>query len=378
MKKDAHYYALLAMARSVGIEKETAHRIAYASQFVDDAKVNKITLAADNPNYLLSKFEDNQIINAATCHSYSDLSTYNYSSMTANTSAFHFVPGCEGKNFPKKMRCKKESKIIKSIIEKAVNTDDPIRLGIALHAYADTYSHQGFSGIASKVNDVEEVRENNKIPANLWDLIKEMRFKEVAIKIFPFLSEKKRDSLVPAYGHGQVYSYPDIPYLEWRYEYDATDNFTSRYRVSRVNNQERFIEAFKNIEKILQEFLKNNDQFKDNSITEVDYKEFYSILTARKVEGERIDDWKTFMIAGGLLSSSDKNIIEYDHQLWLKKAFKDFISCDFERRIVNDVYLADDFLQSNWYKYYQGIQWYKELFFKAAEQNDLSIPNSYC
>jgi hypothetical protein len=378
MKKDAHYYALLAMARSVGIEKETAHRIAYASQFVDDAKVNKITLAADNPNYLLSKFEDNQIINAATCHSYSDLSTYNYSSMTANTSAFHFVPGCEGKNFPKKMRCKKESKIIKSIIEKAVNTDDPIRLGIALHAYADTYSHQGFSGIASKVNDVEEVRENNKIPANLWDLIKEMRFKEVAIKIFPFLSEKKRDSLVPAYGHGQVYSYPDIPYLEWRYEYDATDNFTSRYRVSRVNNQERFIEAFKNIEKILQEFLKNNDQFKDNSITEVDYKEFYSILTARKVEGERIDDWKTFMIAGGLLSSSDKNIIEYDHQLWLKKAFKDFISCDFERRIVNDVYLADDFLQSNWYKYYQGIQWYKELFFKAAEANDLSIPNSYC
>jgi len=378
MKKDAHYYALLAMARSVGIEKETAHRIAYASQFVDDAKVNKITLAADNPNYLLSEFKDNQIINAATCHSYSDLSTYNYSSMTANTSAFHFVPGCEGKNFPKKMRCKKESKIIKSIIEKAVNSDDPIRLGIALHAYADTFSHQGFSGIASKVNDVEEVRENKKIPANLWDLIKEMRFKEVAIKIFPFLSEKKRDSLVPAYGHGQVYSYPDIPYLEWRYEYDATDNFTSRYRVSRVNNQERFIEAFKNIEKILKGFLKNNDQFRDNSITEVDYKEFYSILTARKVEGDRIDDWKTFMIAGGLLSSSDKNIIKYDHQLWLKKAFKDFISCDFERRIVNDVYLADDFLQSNWYKYYQGIQWYKELFFKAAEQNDLSIPNSYC
>ena len=35
MKKDAHFYALLAMARSVGIEKETAHKIAYASQFVD-------------------------------------------------------------------------------------------------------------------------------------------------------------------------------------------------------------------------------------------------------------------------------------------------------------------------------------------------------
>ena len=81
MKKDAHYYALLAMARSVGIEKETAHKIAYASQFVDDAKINKITLAADNPSQILSELSDPQkIINAATCHSYSDLSTYNYSS----------------------------------------------------------------------------------------------------------------------------------------------------------------------------------------------------------------------------------------------------------------------------------------------------------
>jgi hypothetical protein len=63
--------------------------------------------------------------------------------------------------------------------------------------------------------------------------------------------------------------------------------------------------------------------------------------------------------------------------MWLKEAFKDFINCDFERRIVNGVHLADNFLQSNWYQYYQGIQWYKQLFFKAAEKNGLSIPNNY-
>jgi hypothetical protein len=376
MKKDAHYYALLAMSRSVGIEKETAHKIAYASQFVDDAKVNKITLAADNPSDLLSQLGD-EIINAATCHSYSDLSTYNYSSMTANTSAFHFVPGCEGRNFPKKMRCKKESKIIKSIVEEAVNNADPIKLGITLHAYADTFSHQGFSGIASKVNDVEGVRENNQIYISNYQLLKEKRWKEIGTRITTFLSELIKDRVVPAYGHGQVYSYPDIPYLEWRYEYDATDNFSSQYQVSRVMNKERFIEAFKKIKDILQKFLENNDQYRDDSVVEVDYEEFYSILTARKVEEERIADWKDFMLTKGLLSSSDQNIIEYDHNIWLKEAFKDFINCDFERRIVNDVHLADDFLQSNWYKYYQGIQWYKQLFFKAAEKNGLSIPNNY-
>ena len=372
-----NYYALLALARSVGIEKETAHKIAYASQFVDDAKVNKITLADDNPADLLSKFEDNEIINAATCHSYSDLSTYNYSSMTANTSAFHFVPGCKGRNFPKKMRCKKESKIIKSIVEEAVNTDDPIKLGITLHAYADTFSHQGFSGIASKVNDVEEVRENNKIPSKISELIKEKKWKQIVTRILPFVSERKRDRLVPAYGHGQVYSYPDIPYLEWRYEYDTTDNFSNHYRVSRVKNRERFIEAFSKIKEILQEFLENNEQYRDDSVAAVDYEEFNSILTARKVEEERIAAWKEFILANELLSPADKDIIEYDEQLWLREAFKDFINCDFGRRIVNDVYVADDFLQSNWYKYYQGIQWYKKLFFKAAADNGLSIPNSY-
>jgi len=376
MKKDAHYYALLAMARSVGIEKETAHKIAYASQFVDDAKVNKVTLAADNPSNLLSQLGD-EIINAATCHSYSDLSTYNYSSMTANTSAFHFVPGCEGRNFPKKMRCKKESKIIKSIVEEAVNSAEPIKLGITLHAYADTFSHQGFSGMASKVNDVEGVRENNQIYISNFQLLKEKRWKEIGTRITTFFSELIKDRVVPAYGHGQVYSYPDIPYLEWRYEYDATDNFSSKYQVSRVKNNERFIDAFKKIKDILQKFLENNEQYRDNSIVEVDYEEFNSILTARKVEEERIADWKDFMLNNGLLSSLDQNIIEYDHNLWLKEAFKDFINCDFERRIVNGVHLADDFLQSNWYQYYQGIQWYKKAFFKAAEKNGLSIPNNY-
>ena len=39
MKIDAHYYALLAFARAIGFKKECAHRIAYASQFVDDAKI---------------------------------------------------------------------------------------------------------------------------------------------------------------------------------------------------------------------------------------------------------------------------------------------------------------------------------------------------
>ncbi|WP_164967600.1 DUF6765 family protein [Arcobacter sp. CECT 8985] len=40
MEISSHYYALLALCRIRGAKKEIAHKIAYASQFVDDAKIN--------------------------------------------------------------------------------------------------------------------------------------------------------------------------------------------------------------------------------------------------------------------------------------------------------------------------------------------------
>ena len=43
MEISSHYYALLALCRTCGINKEIAHKIAYASQFVDDAKINCLT-----------------------------------------------------------------------------------------------------------------------------------------------------------------------------------------------------------------------------------------------------------------------------------------------------------------------------------------------
>ena len=53
------------MARSVGIEKEAAHKIAYASQYVDDAKINHITLDNNNKEDLLKKFDEDQLIKNA-------------------------------------------------------------------------------------------------------------------------------------------------------------------------------------------------------------------------------------------------------------------------------------------------------------------------
>jgi ribosomal protein S13 len=79
MQIDAHYYALLTLARSVGIEKETAHKIAHASQFVDDAKINRVTLNDNNSAHLLDEFSNTSpIINAASCHNYFKIDTFSH------------------------------------------------------------------------------------------------------------------------------------------------------------------------------------------------------------------------------------------------------------------------------------------------------------
>jgi len=371
MQVDAHYYALLAMARLVGIEKEVAHKIAYASQFVDDVKINQMTLSDSNHHRFLERLSDTpEIINAATCHNYLKMDTFNYGAMINNTTAFHFVPGCDGDSFVKKMRCKKESPIIMDILAEAIKDNDPIKLGISLHAYADTFSHQGFSGIPSKVNDVEEIDTINKIN-------KKKNIKKLLFQIIDDIKHSQKDWFMPAYGHGQVFQYSDIPYLKWKYCYDRTNDFTKEYEEVIVHNSDRFKDAFENIKHRLEEFLANHPQVGDNQGEENDYDDFYTLLTARKIKEERIDDWRTFLLEQELLSETDEDILYYDESIWLQDAFSGYNEGEFCNRIVEDVQLDDQFLEADWYRYYQGVQWYKKLFFRSAVDYDLMIPNEY-
>ena len=127
--------------------------------------------------------------------------------MINNTCAFHFVPGCEGKKFSEKLRCKENSEVIKNIINKALEQPDPITLGIVLHAYADSFSHQDFSGLLSKTNDIQDCKPISGLPLD-W--------LEIASKIGKFfektdMMDKFLDKGLPAYGHAKAAWFPALP-----------------------------------------------------------------------------------------------------------------------------------------------------------------------
>ena len=371
MKKDAHYYAVLGFCRACGFHKKSAHEIAYASQFVDDAKINHLVLSEEPPGEKVCREIDGKpcFFNMATCHSYTKIKTFNYASMINNTSAFHFVPGCEGKNFSKKLRCKQESIVIKKILEAVLEDGDPIKLGIVLHAYADTFSHQGFSGLLSKVNDINDCKTDSKIP---WS------FSDLAARGFRWFTkdrfDKLFDSAMPAYGHGQAMEFPDLPFVTWSYYYDYSDEFSTTYKYSEeIKNTDRFTAAFQGITGYLMQFLEKYPEHREKDADENGLAQLYDILLKPGHDKQRIKNWQKHLVTAGYFDEGEE-ALDYSEDKWLKKAFLDYDEKRYKQRKVEGAIPSKDFLNSEWYRYYLGVHWYKDQFFPCCKDAGVEIP----
>ncbi|HEY8910671.1 MAG TPA: DUF6765 family protein [Desulfosporosinus sp.] len=372
MQRDAHYYAVLAFCRACGFKKESAQVVAYASQFVDDAKINLMLIDQSSLTAGHDMVENRPaFFNMATCHSYFRINTFNYEAMVNNTIAFHFVPGCEGENFTKRLRCKEEAPIILDILKDVFIEDNLIKLGIILHAYADSYTHQGFSGMLSKVNDIDNLEATPKVKLGIF------------YKILDFFEQFNRekydklfDDIMPAYGHGQALEFPDIPYLVWSYDYDESDGFNGSYRKIKIDNKERYKRAFNNIRNHLQNYLIQHNQYLDRTMKFNNFDKLMDTLLLENFKDiQREKNWKKLLIEQGLFSKDDLASIIYDETQWLKEAFSNFDRKVFDNRKVDGVRLADNFVNSHWYHFYQSVKWYKGKFFEYCAKYQLNIPH---
>jgi len=371
MKRDAHYYAVLAFCRACGFKKNNAHTIAFASQFVDDAKINLILLDKSKKTIQHELIQNRPaFFNMATCHSYFRIKTFNYEAMVNNTTAFHFVPGCTGENFTKKLRCKEESPVILDILKDVILEDDLIKLGIALHAYADTFAHQGFSGMLSKVNDIKNCEAKNKVHLGLLESIPNI-LKQLSKEKF----ESYFDRIMPAYGHGQAMEFPDIPYLEWSYDYDYSDEFNGSYKKVVIDNKNRYRQAFNNIRWHLEDYLSKHTQYADRSFSFNNFDLLFEALVFEGSDKIREMNWKRILVDQGLFNREDQLLLNYDDNGWLKEAFSNYDRKVFDNRKVEGAQLADNFLNSNWYGFYLAVKWYKKKFFEYCSKYHLSIPN---
>ncbi|MGD9567572.1 MAG: DUF6765 family protein [Sedimentibacter sp.] len=213
MQIDFHFYAIYTLCMLSGIKHEYSKKIAYASQHTDDAKyyheLEFVSGGRFQQQMSAHRFLDLRVLDKKTCY---DIFL-----------PFHFLPGVEGKEFYEMLLCRENSITANELLRDTLRTlDKPYgihRLGVTLHVYADTWTHQDFHGLN---------RDNNKIKyLDLLNIEKSLK-DEVA------LSSAK---LIPPLGHGQVNTYPDEPFLNWEYsKYNIEEHFE-------INNVNRFIDS---------------------------------------------------------------------------------------------------------------------------------------
>jgi len=191
MQVDFHYYCISVLAFHAGFEKEEARIVAYCSQYVDDATESKPVN--------LEQFLFHPIRTA-----YYSLKAINWDMQKKIYIPFHFLP-------PKPLRSQEKFSYItqpnsyfaKILLKEAIKKKMENwlhKIGTALHTYADTWAHQGFSGRQNIENNVEDINIHER---EKW---KQLTWENIVLDAFPMI------------GHCEANRYPDYPFLTWKYK----------------------------------------------------------------------------------------------------------------------------------------------------------------
>jgi hypothetical protein len=292
MEKDFHYYLTYAIARLTGLDSPGV--VAYSAQFVDDNNEGQFSVDGEEVS-----FPERLEVGGG----------YYYPVMTQSLSPksldlyvqryvyvpFHFLPGDntvtinKGKN---PLSVTPYSGNAQSLLESALDSRNPYRIGIALHTVADTWSHQNFTGL----------RED-------WNAV------------YPWYNVFK--SLVPNIGHAEAGHSPDVISEPW---------IDYRIGKSPIDNSKRAFDAVETIYAALQvrnQLARPWSEVKDS---------FKNIIDAPDYD-ERIR--RTSNLVGG-------GIPNYSKDTWID------VALDKEDR--EDCVLRPNFRDTDWYHFHQAAK----------------------
>ena len=339
MQIDIHFYGIYCLARAAGITAEIANKIATASQFVNDANAINGALIENKKCFrpVRTSFKGIQ-------------PPYHERDAWRCWIPFHFLPGNtpENGNFEEKIVCQKNSLIAQKValfaLEEKHKDIRPYFVGITAHAYADTFSHYGFSGLPHKHNGIQtdsiKLDKNHQGPITDYLIARSDTFKE------KYASEK---ALLPI-GHANVASYPDRPYLKWGYKYSANGTGKVVWR----DNTSDYMEA---CECLFYFFLEYSKKYPE-ACSQDEPKKWSDISSIVRfilgVEGpcdQRIPVWKKNLTSGafGTLTPVDQQLHYDKHQWQLNRSIWE---CEETGEPIN---------QTNAYLFYQAARTYRRF-----------------
>jgi len=201
MNAEFHYYAVYYLCLRAGFPEERARTIAISSQYVDEAvyecaieEAGRERLTLVTQNYA---FWDETVLRDVYL-------------------PFHFVPGLDtGSAAPGASRWTvvPDGPVAKELLVSALRSGSDYRVGIALHAFADGWAHQNFSGRLEFGNSIDpssplppvghlQALRSPDDPAGAWEdprlgpdrsrIVNAERFVQAALKVYRYLRTSLR------------------------------------------------------------------------------------------------------------------------------------------------------------------------------------------
>ncbi len=258
MNINYHYYMVKTLARAAGFEEGQAQTVAYYSQQVDDFTMHSpICVDEEPPAFFMEhgyakKMSDSLwlVLPHPTGIDIAQSLVKNYRHTTL--APFHFIPGRTFQEIEDAESsrayyrcipaCEEDAGLVRQVVSEAVdavrkNRDEAglMQLGMALHTYADTYAHCGFSGLEGWENTAE-IESAYNVNAKKEEM---PQIERLALQILPHI------------GHGNAGTAPDLSackiLLKTR---TAEDDKKLSGRISR-DNREWFLKCAREILDIL-------------------------------------------------------------------------------------------------------------------------------
>ena len=327
MQIDMHYYCTYAMARAAGLSPNDSRIIATAAQFVDD-NAGKDTIT----------FRDGARLDVdATAHHVFDVANIDPEDQRHVWVPFHFIPGNEGDEYTEKLICRKDSAVVRELVDHHIGLSEknyylPL-LGIAAHVFADTFSHYGFSGVSSRKNRVDmgslQIVNGARFDENLHDHIakKGERFRERYGREGGFLPNIKRlwqsvksevaETGSGALGHGAALTYPDRPYMHWQFEYEDRRG-AGRDGTQDRNNPATFLEGAEALHRMFRQVREFRDSERADNGREWGRiaERVKDIIDRPGRKQERVEYWQEAAGNGDLHDGPGQRIPNYEDHDW--------------------------------------------------------------
>ncbi len=333
MQIDFHFFGIYFLCRAAGVDPEKAKRIAYASQYTDDAKEGDAFRSPDGFEFI------------PVHSSYSLLRTpFSEKAQREVWLPFHFVPNVEiGETIAERIVTRPDPIVCRSVLSSLRgDLENDYKIGVFLHSWADTWAHQGFSARVGRENNCSNIICHNER-------------RDIASEALSFLAliigDLELDS-IKGVGHVEASTCPDEPYLDWEY----VNGFG---KLVERNNHDIFVNAAEAIYKFI-----NNDVSQLQARGWDDIVDDISEVFNKKGDAEtRSGFWVELISSGNHFGPEEQDInINYDEMEWRDEIVD---------KALEQIKPGADVISSHWYQFNEAARWYKTEVLKAVPDDIL-------